>query len=100
MSDKEQDREHAAGVRGAKVREAIGKMLSNEQVEAKARADEGETPVSGEKPVTDEVTCAAVEKHVGEIERHVGELVGDPDLECEGCAREESGTRNGGAPER
>jgi uncharacterized protein YjbJ (UPF0337 family) len=82
-NDQGREREHAAGERGGKVREGIGKMLSNEEVMAESRTCDDAPPESG--------THAAVEAHVAEIERRVGALVGDPALEEEGKAREEEG---------
>lgn len=83
--------EHAAGARGDKVRETIGKMLSREEQERG-----GDTPGSidarenvEDKPA-DSLTRAAVEEHISEIERRVGELVGDEALEGEGEAREKA----------
>ena len=78
-----------AGGKGAKVRTAIGEMLSSE--ERGKEPDQGDAPgtLSSRDPVPtagrDPAEVAAQER-LAEIEAHVAKLVHDPELERDAAA--------------
>ncbi len=88
MSNEANKGEGVAQQVGGKIKQAVGAVIGNEQMEAegKAKALEGKARVEGAKAA--ERTKGAVEEVAGAIKNRIGAVIDNEQMQVEGKAKE------------
>ena len=76
---------------GGKIKEGIGKVLGNEQMQAEGRAKELKGEAREESAKAGERTKGKVEEVTGAIKNRVGAVIDNEQMQAEGKAKELKG---------
>ncbi len=76
---------------GGKIKQGVGKVIGNEQMEAEGRAKELKGEAREETAKAGERTKGAVEEVTGAIKNRVGAVIDNEQMQAEGKARELKG---------
>lgn len=76
---------------GGKIKQGIGKVLGNEQMQAEGKAKEMKGEAREESAKASERAKGAVEEVTGGIKKNVGAVIGQEQMQAEGKARELEG---------
>ena len=76
---------------GGKIKQGIGKVIGNEQMEAEGKAKELKGEAREESAKAGERTKGKVEEVTGAIKNRVGAVIDNEQMEAEGMAKELKG---------